>query len=301
MRILFQNYSNNLSTEPQYLHLALREAGAESHIWGPDQGSVYDVFDTVKPDVFVAHYATLSNDVFSYLNEHRNVGLVLNVTGLENDDSILNSVCDKIKLSNINCKFLFSNNVFCTKTSHNDLPIKTLYPAADIFNASSPQEPSLDLAVISDKFSELVENHVGKKDVYHLLYIGGEKEYGDFDIRVSLSALSQLYKGYRHFDIIGEDLFNTQLFFDACLNCNSLSFPTSDENGEQFSKFLEKVFDCDTSDDGNDIFYQIKNQIKSKHTPFHRAWTLAKHLKNEEWMKSLDTIKGKVSTALGDL
>jgi len=159
----------------------------------------------------------------------------------------------------------------------------------------------LELAVISDEFSELVENHVGKSDVYHLLYIGGEKEYGDFDIGVSLSALSQLYKGYKHFDIIGKNLFNCQLFFDACLNCNSLSFPTSDEDSKQFSKFLEKVFDCNTSDDGNDIFYQVKKQIKSKHTPFHRAWTLAKHLKNEQWMKSLTTIKDKVSDVLGDL
>ena len=53
MKILFQNYTNPITTEPRYMSHAMKMAGLESEVWDDQSVSVYDILDSYKPDVLL--------------------------------------------------------------------------------------------------------------------------------------------------------------------------------------------------------------------------------------------------------
>ena len=81
MKMLIQNYSSGLSTEAMYFNQCLREGGLESHMWADGQISAFDIFDAVKPDIFISHYKFITTDIIKYLKQAKNIPMVLNVTG----------------------------------------------------------------------------------------------------------------------------------------------------------------------------------------------------------------------------
>lgn len=296
MKILFHNYSNSKSTEPIYLHNALLQAGVESSMWDSQRVSAYDAFDSTKPDVFVTHYTTFTNDILTYLGQNKNCDVILNVTGAT--ESQLSSISNVFKDVGVKCPLVFSNDFRTIAKS--DFKSVTLFPAADVFNVSRTKYPSLDIpeAIISDNFSENVEKCIGEKDVFHLLYITEGDLDTNFDVRVNVRSLASLYKRYPKMTLTGSnELCCSQLFFDMVLSCNQIDVKSSDSEG--FHKIMKEIFT--NGDNTDDVQAEMKRQIKAKHTPFHRAWRLMKYLDNKEAMGRLDQIKSKLPEILKDI
>jgi hypothetical protein len=297
MKILFHNYSSSTSTEPLYLHNALQKCGVESVIWGDPNTSAYDVFDTTKPDVFVTHFKTFSQDIFQYMKQNSGCSLVLNVTGAS--QSQVDSIEKELENSGIKVAFLFTNS--SENKPKTKFKLHNLLPAADLFNLPPQQNVKsvLPEAVVSNKFDENVENYIGEKDVFNLLYITEGDKDSNFDIRVNVRNLSQLYKVYDKMSLVGDnDLCCSQLFFDMMMYCNNPAVRSSDQ--EVFNKFLGNVFkDTDQSED--DLVGQIRNQIKDRHTPFHRAWRLMKFLGDKDAMSKIDKVKSQLPTLIKDM
>jgi hypothetical protein len=292
MRILFHNYSTAISTEPLYLSKALKFADVEAAVWSNARVSAYDMFDGFKPDVFVTHFQHFSNDVLTYLKNNNKFDVVLNVTGAT--ESQLKYIESCFNENSIKCPFIFSNSF--DDSPKTKLKFITMYPAADIFNRSDDKfmDHGVPEAIISDNFSENLENLIGEKEVFHLLYITEKELDSHFDMRVNALTLSRYYNQYPKITLVGDkNLCCSQLCLDLALNAKDFEVKCSDViaihdmSGLLFSQ-----------SENDNVKEEMKNQIKAKHTPFHRAWRFMKYLENKEAMSNLEKIKTQLPELL---
>jgi hypothetical protein len=211
-------------------------------------------------------------------------------------------ISNGLKEFDITPKFFFTNNVFNKKSSGGGVPLHNIYPAADIFNLANPQATAhLPSAFIYDNFSENLKKRVADLEVYHLLYVGNQEQSVECDLKVNALVLRDIYKAYKTITLCGnKNIYSSQLFFDAILNAHKVDVIRDDEE-ELFENLLTTIFNCNLEDEGNDVAYEVRQQIKSRQTPFHRAWTLMKHLKNEEAQKRLEKAKTEVSNILSGI
>ena len=108
MKILVQNYTSTLSTEPIYLNECFKRVGITSNVWDSSKTSVFDALDLTTPDVLIMHYTSAAlQDVFKYLSNNKKISLSLNITGIQKGH--LDILTNLIDANNIECPFLFSN------------------------------------------------------------------------------------------------------------------------------------------------------------------------------------------------
>jgi|TARA_B100000085_G_C18562467_1_gene520158 hypothetical protein len=292
MKLLIHNYADHKSSEPIYLYQALQYANIDVAIWSDPNASAFDVFDRAKPDVFITHYRFITNDILTYLNQSsKNIRLVVNVTDASETQ------LDSIK------SVLPENYLLFTNSFNGPSGVETIYPAADIFQQPSndfnlPNLKKLSVGLISDKNSDTLQEIAGKNSVYHILYMGEDKDYADFDLRADVRSLKRIMKLYEQIHLVGDsNLCTSQLFFDLCLFSDNLRVTSTEQ--EKFNKTMSKIFD-DVSD-VEDVQKEMKSQVKLKHTPFHRAARLMKMLGEKRAMQSLETIKSQLGELMKDL
>ena len=287
MKILFQNYTNDLSTEAMYLAHALKMADVETDLWSEANMSAYDVLDGYRPDMVLTSFRVLTNDIVKYLSQGRSPELVLNVTGASEDD------CKKIDDLSESLKIrMIYTNAFTKREKFTKLKLEGIYPAADIFMQRRPIQPALPLGILNDGNPECVAKAVGEHKTYHLLSL----QDGDYsDHRVNVSSLHEVYCLYERFVITGTpDLVNSQAFFDSCLACHKVDILPEKESETQFyNGFLKSIFSEPTGDIDN-LGEQLKKQIVAKHTPFNRAERLMRLLKNDQAVRNLQNLRNNV-------
>jgi hypothetical protein len=298
MKILFHNYSNEVTTEPAYLTAALQRCGVDALLWSDPKVSTFDAFDSVQPDVFVTSYLTVTPDVLKYLERtSRKIDLVLNVTGVS--DKQMEDIESVIKGKNLNVPFVFTNNFSHKKLPKTSIKCERIYPAFDLFAIRREQtQPLCKEALLCKSPSDLLNSVQKKKEVYHSVQITNAEKEESFDLRCNALSMHELFKYYQKWTLIGDtDFCSSQLFFDLNMNVNNVSVSVEDE--ENFNKFLREIFN--DAGDIEDMGKQIKGQLKDRHTPFHRAGTLCKHLKHEDGLSQVEQVKGQLSEFLKEL
>ena len=282
MKIIVQNYSNKLSTEPLYLTHVLQQAGIETHLW--TEGGVYDTFDSIQPTHLVCHFQFVDNALMEYLKDNPQIKVAVNVTG-----------ATEVQAKSV--KGVFNNPVMFTNATRGTDGVETLWPAHDIFNVVKRQgDPNISLGVCAETFSEKLGEFISDKDVYHLLYIGKDKEKEvEFDLTVEARNLAQLYPLYKGFHIHGNlDLCASQVFFDAIMVC-PLSVDCEDKEG--WNKFLTTCMKTPEGYSESDhVVDSIRKTIRQNHTPFHRTARLMKIMGEKEAMKKVETLKSQRGT-----
>ena len=264
MKTLIQNYSSGLSTEAMYFNQCLREGGLESHIWADGQISAFDIFDAVKPDIFISHYKFITTDIIKYLKQAKNIPMVLN---------------------NIKTPFLFTNYYdSIEKFKPKKLKLVNILPSVDVFLSPIPTiDFQVDLAIIGTKSNNLIDETTKDKQSYHLLSLGVENE--NFDLPVDLKSLGGLYDKYKEMILIDDvNVVSSQIFFEASLKARKLSVKVDQSQQSTLDKIIPTLFD--KGSDSN----SIRQQIKKKHTCFNRTARLARFLNNEEVSKKLKSI-----------
>ena len=128
---LVYNYSSNVSTEPLYLQKCITEAGGTSHLWADHSISTFDIFDSIKPDVFICHFSRFTTDMLKYLSNNKNISIVLNITGAA--DEHIQSIEQAFDVNNISCPFFFTNTHKLIKTVNTKREIKCILPSIDVF------------------------------------------------------------------------------------------------------------------------------------------------------------------------
>lgn len=297
MRILFHNYSDETTTEPLYLFQALQKSGIDAHIWADRNVSAYDTFDKVKPDVFVSNFRNITPDIMKYLEQAPNISLVLNVTDIS--DSQMKGVEDYVKEKKIKVPFVFTNSFGYKPLPKTELKCERIFPAFDLFRVRpAGAAPVCKEAVLSKSFDGHLEKQLTDKEVYHLIQVTDGEKDTNFDLRVNASSIQELAQYYKSISLVGDvDFCSSQLFFDLNFNANNVTVRVEDE--ENFDKFLLNIFKDAKSEE--QMGRQIRQQLKSRHTPFHRAATFLKHLKYKDGMEQVEQVKGQLPNMLKDL
>jgi len=276
MRILIQNYSSPISSEPLYFHQTFSTAeGLESLLWTPDSISVFDVFDKFKPNVFICHHMGITNEIITYLASSPNIKIAINISNITKEN--LEILEKAIKQTNINCAFMFSNNYdFIDQPKPQFCEYKKILPCADIYFAPS-QVPDYNLkaAIIANTYSDKFAELETKYESYHKMKIGKDQD-DNFDLNVNVIMLSSLYDKYEEFLICDTlDIAFSQIFFDAFLKSKKVSVKLPENQQHLFTKALAEIFEDEGEDD---MLKKIRNQIKENHTCINRSRQLLEGL-----------------------
>ena len=298
MKILIQNYTSMLSTEAMYFAKCLEIAKQDVFLWNDPNMSTFDVFDSFKPEVFITHWQFISNDTIKYLTQDKGIQLVLNISGITNEQ--LDSIAEIVKKNEINCPFVFTNahNVFTKpETSVKDaFTVETILPGADIFLPPSIDvgDVELEAGVVATEMSKEIEDYVENKDTYHLLKLSTSPEVDkNFDMPVNIMTLIALYGKYKQVACFTEvNTALTQLFYDATLNSKNIKFFVPEDQKSTLNEFVESIFspEDETLEDLviSELGKMIKDTIKKHHTCVNRSIDLCKLLKNSEALSVLE-------------
>jgi len=284
MKLLVQNYSSQYNTEPFYLSECFKRIGVENDLWADNNVSAFDMFDTAKPDVFIGHFAYLTEDIVKYLSQNKNIKPVINVTGTNAQQ--LKSITDTFMSMSLENPTLFTNNFV---HPHGESVYKLL-PALDVFIQATQPQFNIPLAVITNNKDETVDNFIKDKEVYHLVSYGAKEEWADFstDIRNFWGVSTS----YDEVTLIDDGMISTsQFFFQATMLCRKFNVVSqTQDQRDAFQEILSTLFTSEETSE--DVATVIKKQIIKNHTCFNRASQLAGILgMQEESKKLLEVVK----------
>jgi hypothetical protein len=281
MKLLISHYLQERSTESLYFNSILNTVGCKSTIWG-DNVSTYDMFDIVKPDVFITHYKHISMDLALYLQENKNIDLVLNVTEINQEN--LNTLENRLKEFSITPKFMFSNyydHGLVTKSN-----IITILHGADILLSKSPKQYDIDYGIFVDNKNQI--KPVG--ETYHFISENSKIEQ-DIDIYLPAYRMTHLYQNYKNIVFRYFESGLPQIFYDAAASSDRVFFDIGDRNDldAQLNKLLgtKGVKHCYIENENSG---SIKETILSKHTCLNRAKTLLSQFSAKEELDKLQAL-----------
>ena len=107
MKILIQENKDNINTKFHYIGRIVAAAeNVNAQAWmEKDLHRVYDVLDTVQPDMLILGYENLNPDIVEYLSQS-DISLVLDVTNIKSQN--LKELESIVEENNINCKLLIT-------------------------------------------------------------------------------------------------------------------------------------------------------------------------------------------------
>ena len=282
MKIAIENFSTTEDTQCLYLSNAFNSIGHESIIFDQTKTSIYDIFDSYKPEIYITHAFRFSKDVLYYIeNNNYDVDILLNINNVT-PSNVVNF--DKFfEERNIESSFFF------TSSGKKNLPkmnrnILSLSHAADInlLNIQPSIEYSIDKAIF---FSDKVETRE-YEGTYHT--ISNNPHIKDnIDIYLPEMSLAPLYKCYD--EIIFNDFkgFFNQAFFDAVAIGSKVYFDIIDpQKIDLLNTSINRLFKEDfnlvySSSDKLNSFTQLRNIILERHSPINRANSLLSNIKKK--------------------
>lgn len=199
MKILIHNYSSEISTEPMFLAQAFKNAGEQVNIW-PGSVSAYDIFDSVKPDLFICKAKLLNKEIIKRLSESPKCKIVLNCEGLVKEqlpqlDSIIGS------------SFKYDNTGL--------LPIHTLMCFDPFLIKNRQKLPDYRAKTLSLIGKKPENRFLINKSSHVVSYTADNK---DVDIYVPIYYLANIYHKYEEVavDTMGQIAYDAAYYKGSC-------------------------------------------------------------------------------------
>tara|TARA_R110000824_G_scaffold249717_1_gene438617 strand:- start:263 stop:1135 length:873 start_codon:yes stop_codon:yes gene_type:complete len=281
---LVYNYSSNVSTEPLYLQKCISEAGGTSHLWADNTISAFDMFDSIKPDVFICHFTRVTTDMLKYLSNNKNISIVVNVTGAADEHT--QAIEHAFDNNNISCPFFFTNTHKIIVTTNTKRELKHILPGIDVFLPKlTPPLFNVDTCYIATGKSDLLSECIKEdnKESYHLISIGDGE---DFDIKLNIKDLVSFFDKYKVCNLVGSiDFVMSQLFYEVSFRSKGISLRVSAENQDKINKIFKSLF---VEEEGKNIGDVVRKQLKNKHNCFNRTSQLVRALRDEELANKID-------------
>jgi len=299
MKVLVQNYATSSFTEPLYIHETLNALdGAESHLWKDGSASVYDMFDITKPDLFITHYSLLTEDVVKYMSNHKNIQMILNVTGAQ--QAHLDTVDSVLLDHKVKAPFLFTNQpMLLNKLIQRKTKLVSVMHGADVFlSRQTPNLPDyeIELGIVTDysvgkRLDSLTENY----ETYHVL-TQDESLEADVDILMPAFHMHGAYPKYKRIVITTKDMGLPQSFFDAAFYGNSVVYHSKYDSqttrmnttiqsllktSESVSLTTDKIMNSKLNSES------VRRSVATGHTCLHRVKRLLSSLKCSELERSI--------------
>jgi len=278
MKFLIENYSDYTNTQSLYFHSVLKNMGYDCNTYNQKNQSIYDALDKNSPNYFITHANLLTNDYVAYVtNEKSNIKLLLNVTGLTNDQVIdLDKNFDNDK---INCPIFFTNidQKLLPKIKYRR--ILTINDAADLNLFKTQSKLKYDMP----KAFFVLDKLTYKESSPHHTMTNMVKLKNDVDIFLPETQLSALYTNYSEVIFYGIKSYIPQSFFDAILLGHKVYYITDNNQPIDFIDTVLKpnsslnYFDHNKMQDFNDL----REYVKEKHSSQNRVKTLLSQLPKE--------------------
>ena len=265
MKAIVQNYVTAFSTESMYITETINRISGCSAAYWKNNISAYDIFDTVKPDIFFTHASFLKRDTVEYLSNNANIECIFNITGLNQD--VVNNVNNLIKDQNIKCPLLYTNEL--NKSLKSKINLQYIPLGFDQYNPIINEIPDykIDLGCFS------ISKEVSVPEEFKTYHILGS--VSNADIKSTILEIPSLCTRYKNFVIYDDSNIVSQAFYTSLYHGTPTYYHTSNEKIKQAIKNITKSEN--TFDINNKEEYQwkdIQEQIKSKHTGANRVKTM---------------------------
>ena len=307
MKALVQNYTTSTSTEAAYLHESLNCLdGVESAFWTDTNVSVFDMFDIVKPDIFITHITLLSDDTLKYLRRNQRIRLILNITGSSQEN--LDLVNHVIKETKITCPLLFTNQPKrLNSLISRGVKLISVMHGADLFAGRRGRrfpEYQIDVGLLTDyDKGDRLEELLSSFETYHHL-TQNPQPLESSDIHMPAFDMHELYGKYRKFVVSVGDPYIPQAFFDAVIYGNKTYYHCKYEaQKDKMKDVLDGVlkigrFICGTQkeiagDDSN--FDRVKDTVLEKHTCLNRLARIFSNINMPELESQTKKLIGNIS------
>ena len=255
-------------------------------------GGVFDMFDTFKPDIFIAHAGALTADILKYLVSNRRIECIFNITGSQQEN--LDALDTLVKQNGIRCPFFFTNQPESLNSllQRNTKLISVMH-GADIFLSEQPvdiEEYKIDLGVftnydIKDRLNEFFSEY----ESYHVIS-SLEDLSGVVDVVVPPIGIHKIYGNYSRNIIATENLCVPQSLFDSLLYGNKTylkpKYSSQDSKGNEVIQSALNLGDDIMAPDlvyirKEDVldFNKIRSLVLKNHTCLSRVKTIFSNLK----------------------
>lgn len=276
MKFLIENYAGYESTQALYFHKHINDYNEHSCVIRPNNISIFDSFDIIKPDVYICSASKLSKDALLYIKQNKDIKLIICVDDISNDD--IQSLDDIIKQSEVICHFFFtSGNINNKKVRTRIVQIRN---GADInLEPSLKIQYNIQKAILVNKATK-IKNYNG---TFHVISCNPNlKDSIDFYLPVTM--LPSVYGKYE--EIIFTDLQEnlSQCFFDAIYNGNKVYYDIVDEDkAKKADEIIDTTFKVGNSLNYNNPnklinFDDLKRYVAEKHSSLNRTKTLLSQL-----------------------
>jgi|688.fasta_scaffold24745_9 hypothetical protein len=277
MKFLIENYAGYESTQPLYFHKHINDYEQHSSVIRPNNMSVFDAFDVINPDVYIASAHTLSRDSVMYLRENKDkdIKLLICTDGLSVEE--MQSLEDVLKKNEVNCHFYFNSS-----ESNNSKRSRVVHIRSGV---DLNLEPALKMdyriqkALFVNKSSK-IRNYQG---TFHVVSINRQmKDSVDFCLPITM--LSSIYSKYE--EIIFTEISNSlpQYFFDAIYHGEKVYYDIVDEAKSKLAdEIVGSVLKVGNGLNYNNPdkitdFTDLKKHIEEKHSSLNRTKTLLSQL-----------------------
>mgnify|MGYP005990936569 CR=1 FL=1 len=299
MRVLIQDYSNPDSTEAMYLCQSFNSVGVESTLWNSDRISAYDVFDAFRPNVFIAHFSKVTNDILKYLCQDKSIRVIFNMSGAQQHH--VDQLDGIIRELGLNCPFVFTNTTKdMNKLKSSAVEVTDLPLALDVFSLQMKHampEFDLDFGIITNydcknRLSKMFEECNG----YHFLSTSSNLT-DKLDITAPELQLQSLYSKYKKILIARDDQVIPQSIFSAVYQGAKVYYKAKYETQSEVTlQSIQKLFRVEGSFDVDKNFdhKKVKSNLLANHTCYNRAQKISAKL-------GLEEIKSKFDEKIGEL
>lgn len=276
MRFLIENYASYESTQPLYFHKHISDMPEHTSMIRTG-GSIFDVFDLFKPDVYISSANKLSRDVVMYLveNKDKDIRLVVCVDGLNNEE--IQNLDSVLKSNGVECQFFFSTvNIPETRRTR----VVQIKNGADInLEKSLKIDYNIQKALIVNKPSQ-IKNYEG---TYHVISTNPQMK-DNVDLCLPITMLPSIYPKYE--EVIFTDLSTNlpQCFFDAIYSGSRVYYDILDsEKSKKIDEAIDNTFKIGNilnynSKDKLLDFADLRKKVEEKHSSINRTKTLLSQL-----------------------
>lgn len=284
MKFLIDNYAEYNNTQALYFHKHINEYEQHSaHIVSNHNMSLYDLFDTFSPDVYITSAHKLSKDSILYLKENqkdKQIKLAISIQGIKNSDVL--SIEEILNKHGVNCSFFFLNSSSKTLPFVKKTNIVRIHDCADL-----NLELNLDIDFKLDRAFIVDQNTTNKlrSGTYHAISLNPALN-GKVDFVLPINLMSAIYKKYDEIIFTDMEDYIPQAFFDAILRGNAVYYQIDNKQHEKVvDEMMAKTFNCEdrlnyNSSNRLSTFDDLKALVIEKHSSQNRTKTLLSQIPN---------------------
>jgi hypothetical protein len=285
MKFVIDNYASGSNTQSLYLHKHVADNPHHEVVMNTFTTPIYDIMDSINPDVYITSCNTISKDLFIYLKQfQKKYNIKLLISTDESKVAHINKVDSMLKENNIEYKF-FGN----MDNPHipNSIRSKTFKLAnctdINIMQDNSPETKWFkkinNLVVVDskddlDKLESVIQN-----TTYHILC---KKSNMINDINFDIVGLCKhIFHNYDQVIFSNLDDGLHQMFFESLSRAAKTYFVSEKSEGisEKISKMLGDRVNLNALDkERTQDFGSIKKTVGKRHTSSNRTKSLLSQL-----------------------